>query len=106
MRPTTLAILVFAGAAALLAQPKPYSGSWRGAQGGGVPCVGSDGGMLPCPAAQGVKAIRAGRLFDSKTGQMLTKQVIVTTGDRISEVGPEGQVKIPANAQVIDLRDA
>ena len=51
-------------------------------------------------------AVRAGRLFDSKTGQMLTKQVVVISGDRIIEVGPEGQVKIPAGAQVIDLRAA
>ncbi len=48
-------------------------------------------------------AVRAGRLFDSKTGQMLTKQVVLLSGDRITEVGPEGKVKIPAEAQVIDL---
>jgi imidazolonepropionase-like amidohydrolase len=50
-----------------------------------------------------VIAIRAGRLFNSKTGQMLPKQVIVLAGERISEVGPDGQIKIPAGAQVIDL---
>jgi len=50
-----------------------------------------------------VIAVRAGRLFNSKTGQMLTKQVIVLNGERITEVGPEAQVKIPAGAQVIDL---
>jgi imidazolonepropionase-like amidohydrolase len=50
-----------------------------------------------------VIAIRAGRLFNSKTGQMLAKQVVVLAGERISEVGPESQVKIPAGAQVIDL---
>jgi len=42
-------------------------------------------------------------MFDSKTGQMLTKQVILLQGDRITDVGPESQVKIPAGAQVIDL---
>jgi imidazolonepropionase-like amidohydrolase len=51
-------------------------------------------------------AVRAGRLFDSKTGQMLTKQVVVLSGERITEVGPEGQVKIPSGAEVIDLRQA
>ena len=104
MRTTNLIICSLLSAVALLAQPKPYSGNWRGA--GVPPCVGSDGGAVPCPTAEGVKAVRAGRLFDSKTGQMLAKQVILTTGDRITEVGPEGQVKIPANAQVIDLREA
>ena len=51
-------------------------------------------------------AVRAGRMFDSNSGQMLSKQVIVLTGERITEVGPEGHVKIPAGAQVIDLRQA
>ena len=51
-------------------------------------------------------AVRAGRLFDSDTGQMLTKQVVLILGERITEVGPEAQVKIPAGAQVIDLSQA
>jgi len=42
-------------------------------------------------------------MFNSKTGQMLTKQVIVLAGERITEVGPEAQIKIPVGAQVIDL---
>src|SRR6202022_1055461 len=67
---------------------------------------GFDGGMYKCPPAPRVIAVRAGRLFDSKAGQMLTKQVVVLTGERITEVGPEGQVKIPAGAEVIDLRQA
>ena len=37
---------------------------------------------------------------------MLAKQVIVINGERITEVGPEAQVKIPAGAQVIDLGGA
>jgi imidazolonepropionase-like amidohydrolase len=53
--------------------------------------------------AVGTVAVRAGRLFDSKTGQLLTKQVVLISGDRITEVGAEGQVKIPAGVRVIDL---
>jgi imidazolonepropionase-like amidohydrolase len=53
-----------------------------------------------------VVAVRAGRLFDSKTGQMLTRQVVLLQGERITEVGPEAQIKIPAGAQVIDLSQA
>jgi len=45
-------------------------------------------------------------MFNSKTGQMSTKQVIVLNGERIIDVGPEGQVKIPTGAQVIDLSRA
>jgi imidazolonepropionase-like amidohydrolase len=50
--------------------------------------------------------VRAGRLFDSKTGQMLTRQVVLLLGDRITDVGPEAQIKIPAGIQVIDLSQA
>src|SRR5580692_2658910 len=77
---------------------------WRGA--GTTPCMGSDGGFFQCPPAPRVVAVRAGRLFDSKTGQMLTQQVVLLSGDRISEVGPEGKVKIPGDARVIDLSRA
>src|SRR5580700_9019998 len=89
---------------ALSAQPRPLTTPWRGA--GPTPCVGSDGGILQCPQAPQVKAILAGRLFDSKTGQMLNGQVVILSGERIAEVGPEGQVKIPVGAQVISLRQA
>jgi imidazolonepropionase-like amidohydrolase len=53
-----------------------------------------------------VVAIRAGRLFDSKAGRMLTRQIVLVSGDRITDVGPDGQVKIPAGAEVIDLTQA
>jgi len=85
----------------LLWQVQPPPAPWRGA--GPTPCVGSDGGILKCAPPAAVIAVRAGRMFDSKTGQMLTKQVILLQGDRITDVGPESQVKIPAGAQVIDL---
>jgi len=50
-----------------------------------------------------VVAIRAGRLFDSKSGQLLTNQVVVLQGERITDTGAEAQVRIPAEARVIDL---
>jgi imidazolonepropionase-like amidohydrolase len=57
------------------------------------------------PPPEGV-AIRAGRLFDPKTGTNLTNQIIVIQGDRITDVGPADRVKIPAGAMVIDLSRA
>ena len=48
-------------------------------------------------------AIRAGRLFDPKSGTDLQNQVIVVSGDRITDVGPASTVKIPAGTRVIDL---
>src|ERR1700730_15675893 len=74
---------------------------WRGA--GKPPCVGSDGGVYQCPSAPRLVAVRAGSLFDSNTGRMLTRQVVIVNSERITEVGSESQVKIPAGAQVIDL---
>jgi imidazolonepropionase-like amidohydrolase len=98
------AIGILFSVAALSAQVQPPPAPWRGA--GPTPCVGSDGGVLRCPPTPQVIAIRAGRLFDSKAGQMLTRQVVILSGERIIEVAPETQVKIPGGAQVIDLRQA
>src|ERR1700694_111690 len=57
------------------------------------------------PPPEGV-AIRAGRLFDPKTGTNLTNQVIVIKGDRITDVGTADRVKMPAGATGIDLSRA
>jgi len=92
---------ILLSATALCAQGKAPAAPWRGA--GPTPCVGSDGGVVQCPPAPRVVAVRAGRMFDSKTGQMLTSQVVLLNGERITAVGPESQIKIPAGAQVIDL---
>ncbi|HTC34325.1 MAG TPA: amidohydrolase family protein [Bryobacteraceae bacterium] len=100
---TTLFAIAFT-AITVSAQVQPPPAPWRGA--GPTPCVGSDGGIFQCPPAPRVIAIRAGRLFDSKTGQMLAKQLVILSGDRITEVGPEAQIKIPSGAQVIDLSQA
>lgn len=48
-------------------------------------------------------AVRAGRLFDPKSGQMLTNQVVLIRGEKITEVGPASSVTVPAGAKVVDL---
>jgi imidazolonepropionase-like amidohydrolase len=48
-----------------------------------------------------VTAIRAGRLLDPEAGRILTNQIILVSGTKITDVGPN--VPIPAGAQVIDL---
>ena len=82
-----------------------YPGTWRN-QGSVTPCVLPWGGIIPCPPPPEAVAIRAGRMFDSLTGKMLTKQVVLIQGQRITNVGPEGSVKIPAGTRVIDLSSA
>lgn len=51
-----------------------------------------------------VVAIRAGRLFDARSGRMLSNQIVVVRGDRIAEVG--AGLSIPSGANVIDLSNA
>src|SRR5207237_10518149 len=51
-------------------------------------------------------AIRAGRLFDSKSGRILENQIVLVDGEKISAVGPADQVQIPAGAHVIDFGKA
>jgi imidazolonepropionase-like amidohydrolase len=51
-----------------------------------------------------VVAIRAGHLFDSRSGNLLDNQVVLIRGERIAEVG--SALQIPAGATVIDLSTA
>ena len=71
--------------------------------------VQGQGGIASAPAkflapAPQTIAVRAGRLFDSRSGKTLTNQVVLIRGDRIADVGPS--VAIPAGARVIDLSGA
>ena len=65
-------------------------------------CVGTP---LWAQAPQ-VVAVRAGHLFDSKSGQMMTNQIVLVEGDKITEVGAADRVQIPTGAQLIDLSQA
>jgi imidazolonepropionase-like amidohydrolase len=51
-----------------------------------------------------VTAVRAGRLFDPKSGTLRANQIILMRDDRIVDVGPS--VHIPAGARTIDLSRA
>ncbi len=71
--------------------------------------VRGQGGIASAPAKflaspTQVVAIRAGRLFDARSGTMLPNQVVLITGDRITDVG--SSVALPAGARVIDLSAA
>jgi len=78
-------VVWLAGAAVRAQGPAAPPAPWRGA--GPTPCVGADGGIFTCPPAPKTIAIRAGRLFDSKSGQTLTNQVIIIQGERITDAG-------------------
>ena len=97
----TKTVLGLLGLVGLLAGP---TDSWAQQLPAAAPFDASRMDMVQQPAA-GV-AVRAGRLFDPKAGKNLTNQVILIKDDRITEVGPAGQVQIPAGARVIDLSAA
>jgi imidazolonepropionase-like amidohydrolase len=59
-------------------------------------------GLVRTAAAQGVTAIRAGRLVDVEKGEIRRDQLIVIRGDRIEAVQP-GSTKAPAGARLLDL---
>src|SRR5262245_55685532 len=105
LKSTAIGIVVSTALATTLwAQEGGAGAPWSGA--GEKPCFGPEGGSYQCPPSAGVVAVRAGRLFDSTNGQMRTNQVVVIQGERIAEIGSAAQVKIPADAQVIDLSQA
>jgi imidazolonepropionase-like amidohydrolase len=85
--------------------PQVKPGTWRGV-GTVAPCVLPWGGIYSCPPAPTTVAIRAGRMFDSLSGKMVTKQVVLIQGQRITDVGPDGSITIPAGTRVIDLSQA
>ena len=62
--------------------------------------------VAACAGAQTaspVIAIRAGHLFDSKAGKLLSDQVILIRDEKITAVGSRDAVQISADAVVIDL---
>src|SRR5262245_41191695 len=77
---------------------------WRGA--GSTPCIGTDGGVYKCAPPPGLVAVRAGRIFDSTTGRIVTDQTILITGDRITVVGLSKAVSVPQGTTMIYLSRA
>ncbi len=50
--------------------------------------------------------VKAGKVLDVRSGQLLANQVIVVRGEHIERVAPANEVTVPANASVIDLSRA
>jgi imidazolonepropionase-like amidohydrolase len=69
---------------------------------GGIPTYSQEKKFVTPPNQ--LVAIRAGRLFDSKSGNMLNNQIVLIKGDRITDVG--ANLQIPREARVIDLTSA
>ena len=64
------------------------------------------GSSLLAMGAEAATYIKAGHLIDVEKGLTLTNQVIRIDDDKISQILPAGELKIPLEAQVIDLSDS
>ena len=50
--------------------------------------------------------IRAGKLVDVDAGRVLTDQALVVRGEMVSEIGSASTIRVPENAETIDLTSA
>jgi imidazolonepropionase-like amidohydrolase len=57
------------------------------------------------PAAQ-ITLVKAGRLLDPRTGNVLTPAAVLIEGDKIKQVGAPSQIHVSAAAKTIDLGNA
>src|SRR5215467_4947468 len=94
-------VAVLAGVVSTAARSQEGEGGDKAS--GRTPSAAPEAKKFLAPPSQ-VVAIRAGRLFDARSGKMLSNQVIVVKGDRIAEVGASAQV--PSGATVIDMSSA
>lgn len=57
------------------------------------------------PIGRGTVVLRAARMIDGNGGPPIANAVVVIVDNKITEVGPSGQVRVPANARLVDLGD-
>ena len=67
--------------------------------------VGTLAGAQSTGSSEHWVAVRAGHLFDG-SNKLAANQVILIRGDRIRDVGPSGKVRIPDEAEIVDLSRA
>lgn len=61
-------------------------------------------GEVRAQNADSVLVIRGATLVDVKSGKETPETVIVTRGERIAQIGPEGKITIPAGAHIIEVK--
>jgi imidazolonepropionase-like amidohydrolase len=59
--------------------------------------------QLDAQSAAPVTLVKAGRLLDPRTGDVVAPAVVLVEGDKIKQVGSSLQIKAPAGANIIDL---
>jgi imidazolonepropionase-like amidohydrolase len=59
--------------------------------------------QLGAQSAAPVTLVKAGRLLDPRTGNVLAPAAVLIEGDKIKQVGSPSQIDVPAGAKIIDL---
>jgi imidazolonepropionase-like amidohydrolase len=59
--------------------------------------------QLRAQSAAPVTLVKAGRLLDPRTGNVLAPAAVLIEGDKIKQVGSSSQIDVPAGAKIIDL---
>lgn len=62
--------------------------------------------QLSAQSTAPVTLVKAGRLLDPLTGNVLSPALVMIEGDKIKKVGSPSQIGVPNGAKVIDLGDA
>src|SRR5579863_765516 len=57
----------------------------------------------PAQSTVPVTLIKAGRLLDPRTGNVLAPAAVLVEGDKIKQVGSSSQITVPIGAKIIDL---
>src|SRR5215469_4177567 len=63
-------------------------------------------GQLAAQSVPHVTLVKAGRVLDPKTGNVLSPAAVLIEGNKIKEVGPPSKVQAPSGAKIIDLGKA
>jgi hypothetical protein len=68
--------------------------------------AGISTGQLCAQSTVPITLVKAGRLLDSRTGNVLAPAAVLVEGNKIKQVGLPSQISVPGGAKVIDLGDA
>jgi imidazolonepropionase-like amidohydrolase len=62
--------------------------------------------QLAAQAAPAVTLVKASRLLDPRSGQVVAAAAVLIEGDRIKQVGSSSEIGVPAGAKILDLGSA
>jgi cytosine/adenosine deaminase-related metal-dependent hydrolase len=64
------------------------------------------GGQIVAQTPVRISLVKAARLLDPRTGNVLSPAAVLIEGNKIKEVGAPARVQAPSDAKIVDLGDA